>query len=372
MNAASTPDPLAQLEGFLAQDPTNDGLRAEAFAAALRLGRRERADAHLRAGLASGSDALGWRLRQAHWLMAQHDWPAAQASLSALLQAQDAPSALINAVRQDLALVALRSGRVDEGLACLAPLVDAAGLALDPNAQALYLRLLHHAGRLDELLLAAQRWADTGRLGADATGVASLAALDAGQLGLCQAWAQAALAQLPQQMEALVASASLALGRQAAADAKALLRVALQVNPQDGRAWSAWAFAEMLAGELAAARSSFERALQFMPEHIGTWHGLGWAALFLGDLDAAQSAFQQALALDRNFAESHGGLAVVHARRGDRAAADAATEIALRLDRHCMSAHYARAVLEGRADDAAELQRLASQLLIARRQREGA
>ena len=212
MNAANTTDPLAQLEGFLAQDPGNDGLRVEAFATALRLGRRDRANAHLQAGLASGSDALAWHLRQAHWLMAGHDWPAAEGVLTALLGEHDAPGALAATARQDLALIALRTRRIEEGLKLLAPLLEAASPAPEPGVQALYLRLLHHAERLDDALAAAQGWAQAQRLGADAAGVASLAALDASQLALCQAWSQAALAQQPQQMEALVAAGSLALG----------------------------------------------------------------------------------------------------------------------------------------------------------------
>lgn len=375
----SPTDPLAQLEGFLAQDPGNNDLRAEAFDTALRLGRRDRAEAHLAVGLANGVDTLAWQLRQAHWWMAQHDWAAASEVLAALLSIPGAPAGLDAAVRHDLALVSLRTGHADDGLAALAPLMHSdmgSNLGTDappaPALQALWLRLKHHTDQLDDLLACAKRWASAHGLGAEAAGVASLAALDAGELALSDAWSREALGQLPRQMEALVSQGSLALARQSAADAKGWLTPALQLNPQDGRAWSAWAFAQMLAGELADARTSFDTALRHMPEHIGTWHGLGWVNLFLGDLAGAQSAFSQALALDRNFAESHGGLAVVLARQGQRAQAEAAIEIAMRLDRQCMSAHYAQAVLDGRADDPAELQRLATRLFTARQDKKPA
>jgi len=87
----SPQDLLAQLERFLEQDPGNDGLRAEAFDTALRGGLRERAEAHLRAGLDSGRGALAWQLRHAHRLMAGHDWQGTKSVLAALHDEPQAP-----------------------------------------------------------------------------------------------------------------------------------------------------------------------------------------------------------------------------------------------------------------------------------------
>lgn len=372
MNSTTIPAALAQLEGFLAQDPGNDSLRSEAFQTALRLGARERAQAHLEAGLASGHNPLGWRLHQAHWLMAAHDWAAARDVLVALQQTPDAPPELVTCALQDQAQIALRQGEAEQGLSLLAPLMPAGqdGPAPDASIQTLWLRLMHHAEKLDEGLTEAKRWAKGSALGVDAAGVASLMALDAGDMALSQAWSEAALAHQPNQMEALVARGSIALGEQAPQRTKELLTVALQQNPNDGRTLSAWAFAEMLGGELSQARQTFALALKNMPEHIGTWHGLGWAALMQDDLSAARAAFDQAMLLDRNFAESHGGLAVVLARSGDRAGAEASINVAMRLDRNCMSAHYAQAVLDGTAQDAQALQSLAVRLMAARRAQE--
>jgi tetratricopeptide (TPR) repeat protein len=361
----NTADPLTLLEGYLAQDPGNDGLRGEAFDVALRTGRRDRAKLHLEAGLAQGNDLQAWQLREGHWLMAQRDWPAAEQRLDALLNGPEVPPALECACRCDLALIALRTGHPTRGLERLAPCVQTSQPA-QAAAQALWLRLKHHADQIDDLLADARRWDAADQLTPDAAGVASLAALDAGEFAACDAWSRKALMADPRQLEALVSQASLALARQSAQDAKGWLDRALQVHPDDGRAWSAMGFAEMLAGQLMAARSAFERALASMPQHIGTWHGLGWAALLQNDLSGARSAFQQALDLDRNFGESHGGMAVVLARSGDRPSAEAAIEVALRLDRQGMSAHYARAVLDGQAEDPEALQRLASRLLSAR------
>lgn len=372
MNSMSNPPALAQLEGFLDQDPGNDSLRSEAFQTALRLGARDRAQVHLQTGLASGVNPLAWRLHQAHWLMAAHDWAAAREVLAALQNEPGAPVELVTCAVQDQAQIALREGDAEQGLSLLAPLMpaaDGAGAPPEQSLQTLWLRLMHRADKLREAMTEAKSWAKAGVLSADAAGVASLIALDAEEPRLSQAWAEGALAHKPRQMEALVARASIALGEQNPKRAKDLLAVALEQNPNDGRSLSALAFAEMLAGELSQARQTFQRALQNMPEHIGTWHGLGWAALVQGDLPAARSAFDQSMLLDRNFAESHGGLAVVLASSGDRAGAEAAINIALRLDRACMSAHYAQAVLDGSAKDAEAMQKLAMRLMAARQKK---
>jgi Tfp pilus assembly protein PilF len=372
MTSTTVPSALTQLEGFLVQDPGNDSLRAEAFQTALRLGARDRAAVHLQAGLDSGVNPLAWQLHRAHWLMAAHDWAGARDVLQALQQAPDAPAELVACAVQDQAQIALRTGEVEQGLSLLQPLMPAAGgQAPDQPLQTLWLRLMHHAEKLDDALTEAKRWAKGQALGVDAAGVASLVALDAGDMALSQAWADAALAHQPNQMEALVARGSIALAEQAPQKTKDLLKRALQQNPNDGRTLSAWAFAEMLGGELSQARQTFALALKNMPEHIGTWHGLGWAALMQDDLGAARAAFDQALALDRNFGESHGGLAVVLARSGDRAGAEASINLAMRLDRACMSAHYAQAVLDGTAQDAEAMQKLAVRLMAARRAKEG-
>jgi tetratricopeptide (TPR) repeat protein len=367
MTQQSTADPLSQLEGYLAQDPGNDGLRAEAFETALRAGQRDRAKVHLDAGLGQGTDPVGWRLREAHWLMAAHEWQQADAVLGSLRDAANLLPALDEAIRGDMALIALRTGQVDAGLAELS--AWRSGDKPTPvGLQTTLLRLLHHAGLVEELVEQAKRWEAAGSISPEAAGVASLAALDATDLALADGWSRQALVALPRQLEALVTQGTLALARRSHQDARGWLQRALHVHPTDGRAWSAWAFTDMLAGDLPAARQSFERAVQHLPEHIGTWHGKAWAALAMQDIAAAREDFVHALEMDRNFAESHGGMAVVHARSGDKVAAEESIAIALRLDRTCMSAHYAQAVLDGRADDAEALQQLATRLLAARAQ----
>lgn len=352
---------LHQLESFLAQDAGNDTLRAEAFLQALRAGLIDRARVHLEAGIASSADPLAWGLRDAHWLIAGRRWADARARLRSLRGHADAPRSLIDCTLHDEAYVAMQQGEYAQGLALLEPLLNA-GTPIAP-VQALALRLLHHADRLDEAMRLASTWAQQRALGPEATGVAALAALDFGDLPASKAWADAALAHDARHLEALVARASVALAEQAPRDAGRWLDTALQRAPEDGRARSALGFTRLLEGRLADAETEFRRALANMPGHIGTWHGLGWAALLQGALPQALVAFEEALALDRNFAESHGGLAVVHALQGERAKAEEAMRRATRLDAGCMSAAYAQALLDGSAQDPQAVRALARELL---------
>ncbi len=352
---------LDQLERYLDIDPGNDTLRVSAFDTALRNGQLERAKVHLDAARADEVASPAWGLRRAHWLIASHDWAAARAQLQALRQLADAPPSLIECAFHDEALVALLAGEFDRGIELLQPLASEA--ACPPALQALWLRLLHRVNRLDEAFAAAKRWDDQSLATPDAKAVASLVALDSGDLLASKRWSNAALAQQPQALEAIVARASIAMGEQDRQRATQLLVPAVQRHPHDGRVRSAMAFTLLLHGQLEDASREFQTALALMPSHVGTWHGLGWCELLQRHYALALDAFEKALALDRNFAETHGGLAVVHARLGHRDAAMQAIERAVRLDRHGFAARYAQAVLDGKADDADAMQALAASVV---------
>ncbi|WP_289241437.1 tetratricopeptide repeat protein [Delftia sp.] len=230
----------------------------------------------------------------------------------------------------------------------------------------LWLRALHHAGQLDQAVTWAAAADARQQLPAAAAGVASLAALDADQLERAGQWAARALEQATpddRPIEALVTQSSLALARQDAAQARTQARAALQISPRDGRAWSAHAMADLLAGDLPTALAHFDNALATMPGHIGTWHGKAWAQLLSSDLPGAQRSFTSALDLDRNFAESHGGLAVALALQGRTDEAQQHIERALRLDAFNLSGRYAQAIVGGEIRDLESFQALAKRLL---------
>jgi tetratricopeptide (TPR) repeat protein len=356
-----TTQTLDQLERYLELDPGNDTLRVAAFEAALRGGQLERAEAHLDAASRDGVAPPAWGLRRAHWLIASRDLAAARTQLQALRRLPDAPPSLIECAIHDEALVALLCGEFDRGIELLQPL--ASGSACPPTFQALWLRLLHRVNRLDEAFAAAKRWEDQAAATPQAQGVASLIALDSGDLPTSKRWSEAGLAHPSPALEAIVARASIAMGEQDPQQAARLLVPAVRRHPDDGRVRSAMAFTLLLQGQLEDASREFQVALALMPSHVGTWHGLGWCELLQKRYTSALDAFEKALALDRNFAETYGGLAVVHARLGHRDAAMQAIERATRLDRHGFAARYAQAVLDGKADDAEAIRALAGSVL---------
>ncbi len=356
---------LDRLEGYLREDPDNLSLLGETFELALQAGELARAEIPLRHGLALAAGNTQWQLREVHWLLAQHRWAEAELLLHPIALAEDAPAELRPVAAHDLAYCLMQQGRSAEGYDALSPWVKdiAPSEAIDPALQVQWLRLAHRAGKLEEAMAWARaRW-PAQQLAAPAAGVASLIALDAEDFAACLLWSDHALKEHGGPMEAMVARASAALAQQDPVLSRTLLDRVLQLSPQDGRAWSALAFTDLLEQKADAARASFHKAVHYMPEHVGTWHGLGWTCLLQRDLDGALQAFEQALALDRNFGESHGGLAVVQAARNERAAAEESIERALRLDRSNLSARYAQAVLSGEAGDLQALRRLATRLL---------
>lgn len=367
--SGTTPDPrhsLDRLEGYLREDPSNPGLLAECFQAALQCAEWERAAFHLGHAQALQPGNLAWALREGDLLLAQGHHERAAQVLGRLLTLGGTPPEFTDAVLHNLAWIEFQAGRFQ---ACTDQLAGRMQDTRKPASAALarlWLRALHHSGQVEQAVAWASAAQEQGWLPAAAAGVASLAALDADQLVLAGQWAQRALQQstpADPPIEALVTQASLALARQDAAQAIALARSALQISPHDGRAWSAHALADLLAGDLPTALAHFDKALTTMPGHIGTWHGKAWAQLLSSDLAAAHSSFTSALELDRNFAESHGGLAVALALQGLGQEARHHAERALRLDASNLSGRYAQAILQGEIQDLESFQALARRLL---------
>lgn len=367
MNPTNLQSRLQRLDGYLRHDPDNQTLLLDAFETARQLREWPRAAAYAEQALRQRPDAP-WRLRAGEVALAQLHWEAAASMFDAVRLDPTAGDDVRFAAEHQLAEVMLHTGRPDMGVVLLAERLEGAAgrTSAAPATQALWLRLLHRVGRLQDAVDCAQRWEGQGLLAPFAAGVASLAALDLDRVEMAERWAQAALEAGHRQFEALITRASVALGRADAATAHALLSEALRLNPGDGRSWSMLAFADLLSQQFDHAVEHFETALKYMPEHIGTWHGLGWTLVLRQDLVRARQVFEHALEMDRNFAESHGGLAVVLALAGERAAAAAAAETARRLDRASVAARYAEAVMAGEHHDFARLRQLAARALAGR------
>jgi tetratricopeptide (TPR) repeat protein len=363
---------LDQFDTYLQEDPDNIALLADAFDAALQCAQWSRAFVYLRHGQALVPADVGWRLREGDFWLAQSNFQQAKAVLTSLASESNLPSGVSDVVLHNLAYIDFKSGDFAACVERMASRLDVTPSdansvpGFDPALPVLWLRALHRVGELKRAIDWTKRAAATGGLPPQAAGVASLIALDAGELTLARQWAELAIEQAnanDRPIEALVTQSSLALAARDPVRAQTLAATALRFNPHDGRAWSAHAFADLLAGQLQQARVNFAKALTAMPGHIGTWHGQGWTHLLLRDLESAQASFTQALSLDRNFAESHGGLAVVLAVRGLTQPAHEHAELAMRLDKSNLSGRYAQAILSGEVQDADEFQRLIERLL---------
>jgi tetratricopeptide (TPR) repeat protein len=352
------PPALQRLKGYLAQDPANLNLRVQVFDAALAAGDRALAGELVEAALRERPEDAGWLHRQASLLIASGQHAEAQLALEALVaRGVEAPG-----VSHNLAYAHFAQGRWEAARDVARPLWSGEGPVADA-ALALWLRCEHRLDRIDEAFAELEPVMAGRPIAPEPLGVASLMALDAGRLDEARAWADRALQGRADQLEALVARGSVALGDLDVPVALAHLERALAVNGGDGRTWSGVAFAQMLRRDFPAALQAFERAVAGMPDHVGTWIGYGWCHFVAGDAQAAKETFGHAIALDRNVGESHGGLAVALAGLGETAAARAEIDIALKLDPVGLSARHAQALLSGEAADAASFTRMAKRVL---------
>lgn len=356
---------LRRLLDFLDVDPDNASLRADVFQHALDLGQLTVAEEQTRWSLGRAPFDIAWRHRLATLSMRQSEWREAQALIRSLInEGQRDPVLHFNLAYTQYAL-----GQLDLAMAALEPLVTSHVEEL-PQALALLLRCYHAKYEL-QAVLDLFRTHEGPSASPEAFGIASLAALDAGQTKAASDWASTAIQHDPDQHEALVTLASILLANRKSQEAQVLLERALARHPEDGRTWSTLGLVKMQAADLDSAREAFKKALVRMPDHVGTWHGLGWSELFRHDLSAAQAAFEQALAIDRNFAESHGALAVVFALRDRRSESEQEIERAERLDSQSLAPRYARAILSGEVHDKRAFSRIMREALTGREGAQG-
>lgn len=356
---------LARLMSYLGEDPDNEPLRQDVFDLALSSGRGETAEEQIRWASVRCPASATWRHRHALLDLARSQWAQAEIRLRELIdEGHSAPAIVFN-----LAVAQFRQDRFEAAIEQARALLDPSE-PLFGDALQLTLRCMHRLHLLDGAIDLLERF-PASSAGAGSLGVGSLIALDHGDLGRVERWADHALAVDPAQHEALVALGSLLVARRQVDGALRCLGTAAQLHPADGRTLSALGMAQLLTENLGAAHDTFLSAALRMPGHIGTWHGLAWACVLQRDLSGARNAFERALALNRGFGESHGGLAVVEALAGERDAAQRSMELALRLDPLCLSARYAEAVLNGDASHPERFARLARRVLGARRDVEG-
>ena len=357
-----------QLVQMLASDPGNSLLRLEAIAASLRARQWGRVEELASEGQRIYPNDSIWLLKQAELFMAQENWAKAETTLLRLIQDPDLDPQQQSVVAYNLAWVSFEQGRFHESVEHLSfRMQDFAGsLAKDELSQCLWIRALHRDRQLKQIIDWTSAAEQSNVLTPRAAGIAALAAFDSNDPKTAARWCAMAdrfIDDVSATMEHLIVGSSLAMAQNDRILARKLAQTAVSRNPKDGRAWSAFAFTQLLDREMQDALFSFKQALSFMPNHIGTWHGQAWTQLLTSDVASATVSFEQALKIDRNFAETHGGLAVTFAIQGKAVQAREAIERAQRLDRRNLSSHYAAALLKGNAHDVEAMKKLAFRLL---------
>lgn len=340
---------LDRLEGFLREDPANTTLLGDAFEVALQCGEWDRARFHLTHGAALEPANVQWRLREANFLLARREYEPAIQLLRQIRSESNPGSELERVTAQDLAFAEFQRGGYAECVELLRPLADAGSARpASGSLQQLWLRALHRTGQLELAVQWATNVEQQGSLDAGAAGVAGLIAFDLDGYAMAQRWVDMAKEGSSSPcVEALVARAGLALARQNMQEAVAAADEALGLNPQEGRAWSIRAFAQLVAGAAQEAEASFAQAVRHMPQHIETWQGQGWCQLLLGHLPQAQASFESAVRLDPDAAESHSGLAMCLVLQPKEEAARAALAKALALDAADPAANCVKGILDG-------------------------
>lgn len=337
---------LARFSGFLAHDPQNVQLLADAASAAQAAGEWDQGRALIDRALAiepaspvlqnlSGMIAIGaGRLDEA------------AAVFEALRQAR--PDDM--GVAYNLAWT--RYLQQDwEG--ALSQLSDEAAATL-PQAATLRVQALHRLGRLDEALELGAGYAAARPDDADLMTALAIAAIDDEKPDLARGYALRSGGS----HEGLATLGLLDLDLGDVKGAETLFDRAINVRADSARGLMGKGLCVLLEGEPLRGAAFLDQSAEAFGSHIGTWIAAGWAYLTAGDYARARERFDRAMALDDRFGESHGSLAVLDIIEGDLESAKRRAEVALRLDRNSMSAALARSLLAERAGDTRTAERI--------------
>lgn len=349
MTTASVSEPrFDRLVGFLAEDPDNLALLADAADAALAESRYAEAsdiiDRHGR--IAPPPPSLINGLGLCALAEGRH------ADAVCIFESLHAQSPSDSGLLANLAWA--RSG-LDDHLGVL----DAVDGAKETVAIAmLKVRALHNLGRLEEAMAVGDAWTD--RDGSpELWGVLASVALDAEAVDRAETWAQRA-SDTPDGATAL---GIIALSGARAAEAREFFEHALSARPDFARGLTGLGAVLLDEGKPIEAAKNFDKAAKIFDTHLGTWVAAGWAYLIAGDLGNARSRFERVLAIDETFSEGHGGLAVLDVLEGHDTLAERRAEIALRLDRRGLGGALARSMLLEQSGDVHSARRLRTMAL---------
>lgn len=337
---------LAFLQELLRQDPGNMALLGETADAAVAAGELDAAEQLVSRGADHEPGSSAWRFRMANVRLAQGRLDQARDILLKL----EAGMGRHAAISHNLAFIAFRQGAAQEAVSVLEPWMRASNpmQAAGDSTQALWLRALHRAGRLDDAWAWLAVRSQDG-LPPEVAAVASLIAFDLDKLAEAERWSALAHSHGIAAAEAELANAGVLMARGEVDRAVPRLEGLLQREPHQARGWSTLGYALLLRADAAGSRAAFGRALALDPDEPGALLGMGWACMLGGDAEASAHAFGRAAAVDASSADAQGGLAIVAAARGDVAEARRRADAARSLQPGSMAARFAESMITGDA-----------------------
>ena len=268
----------------------------------------------------------------------------------AFARGETAPSAFYNH--------AYALSRLEKFTEAEAPAAQAAQHISDfPHAPALYIRVLHYLGKVEEAIKFAESL-PTDTVVPGVNGMLSTLYIDAENHEKARSTATAALNENTADTDARTTLGLLALQELNASEAEAEFDRVLELHGNQGRAMLGKGLSALLGGDLPKATMLLEQTLAQtnMNTHIGTWHTLAWCHILQKNIPAAEQAFKTSLEFDRNFAETHGGLAVIALMRGNIDSAIQSAKRAQGLDKNNFSGNFAQSLIQqvsGNASQAA-------------------
>jgi len=360
----------AMSAGEASRSQANDA-PAEAFAGALRRSDWSEAERQLRAGEShAGEGAETWILRRSDWYIAQQRWDDAATHLHGVVDHKVNTSLFQTVVRHKLASIAFMRGDDAGCVAWLSPLLDVDGVANAAGQggralEVLWVRALHRSGATDRL----HRWTAQldarGLLDSAVAGVASLTAVQLGDLASAKRWIGMGRSRGDTvSAECLIAAAHVAMSSRASLEeVEKLAEEACRKWPADGRTWTVNGLSKLLIGDIHGSSADLKRAVELAPGYALAWRGWGWAQILSGNAPLAEQSFLSALKLDDRHPESHGGLAVaLFAQQRTAEARDCFSEC-LRLNALSPSGAYAGHLLSGDSQAGLNLSEILARLI---------
>jgi tetratricopeptide (TPR) repeat protein len=352
ISVAQNPEKLAQFErflGFLNLDPNNISLRLKVIELGIECQVWDLLKQVIRDGLNLDPNNISFRGHAGMLALRDKEYSLACNHFEFVVASDDAPSP---SILYNYAFSLFYLAEYERAYSILEQIAPSSEMQKVVNV--LSARCLHHVGRPDEAIELIKQLS-VAEMDAETQGVLALLLHETERTTEASETANRALSLNPQQLDALLARASLEAELDRYDNARRDYIVATTAHPSCGRAWSGLAQLDMRDMQFDKAQEGLEQAVKLMPDHIGTWHMLAWIHILHGRAEEAKYAFDRSYEIDRNFGETHGGFAVVAAMQQQRKLSEQYMRRARKLNPDGVSVHYAELLLlkaEGKHDEA--------------------